>query len=772
MPTIHHEQYDFRKGRMGRNVQSRKDTKAYASSVRDANNAMVLLDGGIWRRWGTFIRQELAEDTRLEAWDFATGETTRFLLMFSDGKLKIYDLTMALRASFTTCPWDASGVRFLQLDYDRTRLVITDQTFRTTFLDFNAAAGTFSLSAFSFDLTDDQTRLKAPFFQFASRTMRAELTIFTSAGQSTGYGTHIATAGGFAVGDFNLTLGTGKLKTTEDYFVSAHVGTRMRLLEGEIEILTVVDARNATVKVWRDVAVRLDANPFYLRKDSKLVEVSWFDHGLSVGDKVYFIGLSNATSDPAAALLNKACKVATDGTTVAAPAGGAGAYTVGRVVDKDTFEILGGGTAPTADNLCGGADVMAYPFSGILGIREPAFSEARGWPQACCIHETRLWLGGTGNLPDAAWASCFSDFANFDTGTGEPTDAISIYGIGQQARVRHLVSAFDLIVLTDAAEIYIPGNTDTPITQETARGVTTTSYGAAFTVARRFDGGTVFVEAVGNHIREMSVETRDAEYTAAPLTITVPEWVQGPDESAVYDGAPGEATPYLIFTNSADGSALVMHSSRQDDAFGFMRWTLANGAFRSFAGVGSRLFAVAQRGADYFLLEFDTQTDTPITVDFGTIYSVETPATAFDAPYDAGRTVQLQSGGRVYSDVTVAGDGSFTVPEPLSSFAIGDGMPFALHFHPPITGTGQGPKSGKIQRLVKVQIDWNGTETGQIEGQSALLSSDNPLFGAPTPVEGWREYHIGKWDRDPFLIVTADKPGQVRIRGLVQDAFF
>lgn len=771
MPTIHFEQYDFRKGRIGRNVQSRKDTKAYASSVRDCNNAMVLQDGGYWRRWGTFIRKALTEDTRLESWSFAAGETTRFLLLFSNTKLKIYDLTFTLRVTFTDCPWSDAGVRFLQIASERARLIISDESFRTRILDFNSAAGTFSMSDFGFTLSDDQTRLRAPFYQFASETNVATLTVFTSAGQSTGYGPYIATAGGFSTGDFNLTAGTGKLAMTEDYFTSDHVGSRMRLLEGEIEILTVIDAKNATVKIWRDVAISLDPNPFYLRKNSKLVEVSWFNHRLKVGDRVFFVGLSN-DNDKAALLLNNACTSATDGTTVAAPAGGAAYYTVRRVIDADTFEILGAGTTHTADGLFGGTDVMAYPFSGIYGIQEPAMSNLRGWPQACCFHETRLWMGGTDFLPDAVWASVFSDAKNFDTGEGGPADAISCYGIGQQARVRHLLSAFDLIVLTDTAEIYIPGNTDAAIMQETARGVTTTNYGAAYTVARRFDGGTIFVEAVGNHIREMSVERRDEEYSSPPLSSVIPEWVRGPDETTIYAGSPNEATPYMIFTNSEDGSALVLHSSRQDDAFGFSRWTLQNGQFRSFTGVGTRLFAVAQRGAEFFLLEFDTQSEDPITVDFATAFTADPAASAFDAPFDESRVVQMQSGGRVFSDATIAADGSFATPEPMTSFAIGDGMPFLLQLHPPIAMSGQGPKSGQMQRLVAVRLDWNGTETGFIDGQYALLPEDNPLFGAPTPINGWREYFIGTWDRDPSLPITADTPGQVRLRGAVQDLFF
>lgn len=772
MPMIHYAQSDFRKGRIGDRMRVRQDTQAYQSSLRDAENMMVLADGTIARRWGTLIEQALTADTRLIAWDYAAGETTQFLLLFSAGELRILDLTGAERALFSSQPWTAEGVRFLQASFERNQVVVTDQSFRTRLVALDTATGLFSISSFAFALSSDETRLRAPFYQFEGDDLILTPRIFTAAGQSTGYAAHIATATGFASGtDFDLAAGTGKITANRAFFVAGHVGSRLRLLGGEVEVTAVTSGTEATIKVWRDIAIRLENNPFFLRSGSNLVEVAQFDHGLKQGDQVYFVGLSKATGDQSTTVLTKAVAQATSTTAAPAPAATPAPYTVQRVIDADHYEIVGQANA-TNDILSGGSDVYVIPLSGIRRPLEPVFSDLRGWPQASTFHERRLWLGGTSVLPNAIWASQFFDPTNFDTGEGNPTDAIQLYGLGQQARVRHMVSAFDLIVLTDTEEIYIPGNTDTPITQESARGVTTTSHGAAFTTPARFDGGVVFVDAVGQHVREMITASREQEYTAPPLTVGVPEWVKGPDEAAIYQGAPLEATPYLIFTNSGDGSALVMHSSRQDDAFGFMRWTLGEGSFRSFAGIGSRLYAVGERGGSFFLLRFDTGREDFTTTDFAAELTADPATTAWVSTAHADRTVQIHNGAVVYSDVTVGADGSFVTPEAVTRIALGDPMPWRTNFHPPVAASGQGPKAGKIQRLVSVEIHWLDTETGLVDGQSALSALDGSLFGGVTAINEWREYHIGKWDREPFLSIYGETPGRVGVRAVTSNVHF
>lgn len=773
MPTLHDFRADFRMGRTGQGLRIKQDTRAYKAGLLDARNMMVLSDNNAVRRWGTLVRRELASAARIEPWVFAKTDAGRFIMVFENAKLTILDPTMTERAAFTGMPWTDETMWFMTLATENNKMVIADTSFQTQIIEFDAEALTFSASGFEFDLSDDLTRLRAPFFQFADKEMRANMTIFTAPGQTNGYAQFIATALGIPETDFNLSLGTGKMSVNQDFFVAGHVGTRLLVGGGEVEVLSVSGPRDATVKVHRDLAVRLDVNPFFIRRSSRLVEVAAEKHGFKVGDSVFFYGLSRETSDKASDVIQSAVVYAGTIVNAPAPAAGAKAYTVIRVPDPGTFEIQAEGNVDLPDQLYGGSDVYMIPTTGLTGVKEPAFSGIRGWPQTAGIHETRLWLGGTEQLPDAAWASRFASFRDFDPGTGAADDAMQLYGIGEQARIRHFISTFDLIIMTDNAELYIPGSTDVAVSQETVRAVPATEFGTSFTKPFRFDLSAYFLDASGNHIRSMELRGENAGYQSPAVTIPIPDWVKQPKHSTVYRGAEIEVTPYLIWGNATDGSLLVMHSSKNDEAFGFMRWDLADegSRFVSCAGLDKRLYAVAERDGAFFLLEFDTSADYT-TVDFAETLADPVAKTEWLSTFNAGRVVKAHSRGRVYSDITVNPDGAFVTPEPVTEISIGDAMPWQIETNAPVSGSGQGPKAGKMQRLVSAEIHWIDTETGFVEGQSALNALDNPALEAPIPVDEWREYHIGKWGREPRMIVEGEAPGHVGLRGMVMNVYF
>jgi len=771
MPKLHDFRADFRAGRTGDALRVREDTDAYRASVYDAENMMITAENQMFRRWGTLDRFALTGDTRLWAWEFSQASAEQFLMLFSDARLDIYDMTLTLRQSFTTQPWTTETMRFMTLASEGTRVVISDETFRTRFLTLDPEAGTFTMSEFDFDLSDDETRLFAPFFRFVAESVEMTLTIHTAAGTSTGYGAYIATASGISASDFDLAAGTGKATTSADFFVADHVGTRMRLADGEIEILSVVDAQNATIKVWRDVAVSLDTDPFFFRNGSDLTEVAAADHGLKVGDEVFFTGLSSVSGDWSTVRLTNAVPFASSPTTATAPSGGAATYTVLRILDANHFEVQAN-SASSVDALAGGSDVKMYKFDGIKNIREPAFSEARGWPQACAVQNQRLWLGGTRFLPDAVWASRPNRFEDFDTGDGAADDAIQMYGIGSQSRVRHIIPGFDTIILTDSGTHYVPGSPDIALTQENARTIPGPEHGSSYTTPVNFDGSVFFVDVLGQHVRELVVsENENAGYVSNPATVVAPDWVRGPDETAGYKGSPNEATPYVLFVNSEDGSLLVMHSRRNDQAFGFMLWKLEGGEFISAAGVDNRLFAVAKYGTDYSLVEFHTDANY-VTTDFSAILT-GTAETNWTSARHASETVQVYApDGRVFSDATLDVSGNFTTSEALDEVRIGFDMPWFSELHTPIAGSGQGTKSGKMKRLVSAEVNWRNTITGTVSGENALEALDQPALSAPIPVDEWREYYPGEWGREPRLKIEGDTPGHVAMRGVVLNVYF
>ncbi|MFD2175687.1 hypothetical protein [Rhodobacter lacus] len=794
---LHYPVYDFRKGRLGPGMNARQDTKAYSSSVAEAQNMMVLADGRLMRRWGTFARAALAEGTRIEEWVFADGDETSFLLCFSPGVLKILDGTLIERASFTDQPWTAETTKYLQFSANRDTGVITDATFRTKFLKLDTETGAFTLTDFAFDQATNETAVYAPFFAFADEDMQIYATIFTSAGYSSGYANHVATALGIPATLFDLAAGTGILSTDDKFFKPGHVGSVLKIRDGQAKILSVESPKTATIQVLADIGFQLDTNPFYFTKNSSIVEVFAPKHNLRVGDYVFFAGVDQ--DDGTYRVLSCAPRSSYGGEDVPAPYSGAACYTVKRILDDSSFQIdvsvayrtasafdaeakiftTGPLTkwnmtaiAPNFDassetKAAGGTSVVMFVFQGMRGVSEPAFSDVRGWPQAGCFHESRLWLGGTASLPDAVWGSRAFKFSDFDTADGEAADAVALYGIGQQSRVRHIVSGFDLAILTDRDEIYLPGSVDSPITQSTARAVVPTSFGSSYTKPQRFDGSIIYSDIYGRNLRDFSAKDRTTEYTAPPISIAVPDWVRQPFESAVFKGSANEVTPYAIFCNS-DGTALVMHSAREDDAMGFMLWSLKNGSFKSFAGLGGRLFAVAERKGATFLLEFAT--DFATTQDFAETLS-GAASTDWASEIFAGETLSIHSGGRVFSDVELDTAGAFSTQEALDAVTIGDAAPWSMDFHPPVLMTGMGPKMGKIVRLVSAEVYWSETATGKIAGRPILSPLDNPIFEAPTPVDEWRQYFIGEWGRAPALHLEGAEHGTVGVRSVVMNGY-
>lgn len=802
MPKLHDARVNFSAGRTNKTLSNREAADAYSGSIYDANNMMVTSEAKLSRRWGTFIRQSLANGDRIEGWNFARIDTAQFILVFSPARLEIYDLTQALRATFTSMPWTADTIPFMSISFDKTEIIITDNSFAPKIVKLNETTGTFSQRDFAFKKTGDNQKLLAPFYQFVSDDVLFFPTIFTTEGHSAVYGSHIADVANIDWRTFSIANGTGRLTSSEDYFTPNHVGVRMRLGDGELEVTGYRGPRHVDIKVYSDLVKKLPTDPFYCREAADYIEVAAPDHGLKVGDVLLIGGvtrLSTATSPSLISRLSRCMGYARDASTITNGEDGPGPYKVLRVEDKDHFEIaifsisaipdpyvsfkvgigldatFGGSTGGNsanfdADYLLGGGDVMLFPLTGFRGLKEQVFSAERGWPQCSAVHEKRRWYGGSTSLPNAVFASAIGTTEDFDPNEGDPNDALVMLGIGEQSRVRHIVPGYDVAIMTDNGEFFIPGSPETAITQETVRAVPATNFGASYTPPIRFDGGVYFVDAIGRTIREMR-PTQRGEYESPPASVVCPDWVKSPKDVTFFQGAGQFSTPLTLWANEEDGSVLVMHSSKADGFFGFMRWTIEGASIVSCAGVGSRLFALVERGADKFLVEFDALTERFITTDLTVTYGAGA-GTAFVAAPHPNATLEIVQDAKLIETVTTNVSGNFTTGASIENFTAGIPMSFFADMHRARAGDGRGTNLGKIQRLVDVEIEWDGTSTGLVHGQNALSHLEAPALALPEEIEGWRKYVIGEWGDSPRLRVSGETAGLFRISAAVLNVYF
>ncbi len=96
----------------------------------------------------------------------------------------------------------------------------------------------------------------------------------------------------------------------------------------------------------------------------------------------------------------------------------------------------GGGSARIIQVVSTSQFIVAVqtPFDGTGAIQgslalltEPAWSDARGWPQVCSSYQNRALFANTTSLPNGFWASVINDYTDFGDLTADDDDAISWY---------------------------------------------------------------------------------------------------------------------------------------------------------------------------------------------------------------------------------------------------------------------------------------------------------------------------------------------------------
>ena len=122
-------------------------------------------------------------------------------------------------------------------------------------------------------------------------------------------------------------------------------------------------------------------------------------------------------------------------------------------------------------------------------------------------------------------------------------------------------------------------------------------------------------------------------------------------------------------------------------------------------------------------------------------------------------------------DVNIAADGTFTTSQAFTEIVIGDSMQWNMTLHAPKVEFASGSMIGKNQRLVSAEVSWDQAVSGTVAGQNIISTLDIGSDLVVTPVNVWREYHIGLWDREPNLVIEGSKVGRVIVRGLVMNVY-
>lgn len=546
-------------------------------------------------------------------------------------------------------------------------------------------------------------------------------------------------------------VGTGKtLTTSADYFVSGHVGTRLKYHDSEILITAVTNATTATGTILKTLQQTLIPNAFRTQTGSATVEITHIAHGFKGGETIVISG-ANALGSIAAADLNNS-------------------EVIQSVIDENTYTITANDTADTSVD-GGGTTIKVTSGAATLEWQEQAYSSIRGFPVAVTFHENRLVFGGTPSQPDAIWMSKTGSYWNFDVGNANDTDSIQlIAATGEVNEIRHLVSNRDLQIFTASNELFVPTFLGNAVTPTNAQLRKQTPYGSEWIRPESLDGATIFVQKNGAIVREYIFTDGEDSYTSSSISSISSHLIKSPIEQTALRGAINRNESYLFITNN-DGTIAVFNSNRTEKRAGWVEFT-TQGSFKSVVAVDDKVFCniVINTGAGTHKLILCEFKDT-VNLDVAKTYTSTTGAFTVSSEFENGATVSVISNTNYYGDVVVgSGKADVSAVEAITTAEIGYKFDVTLKTNPLEFSVDNGPVTGLPRGLGSVFLDLNSTLAVSVNNTALTIRQvTDDMSKIRTPVTGKKEFRLLGYSNDPQVEITQSEPLPLQVNGLIAE---
>lgn len=201
--------------------------------------------------------------------------------------------------------------------------------------------------------------------------------------------------------------------------------------------------------------------------------------------------------------------------------------------------------------------------------KEKAWSSTRGWPKYGSFYQSRLWFGGSKELPETIWGSKTSDFLNFDLGNAESDDAIqATIDSNQVAEINWIFPGRNLLVGTEKKEYYIP---EEPITPQNFRLISSTRRGSRNNIKPvEIDGAVYYIQRGGSSIRQFVYSFGEDSYKSKNISLLSSHLITDPKHMSLRFSTKTDISD-LIFIVNDDGNAAVLSLLRSEDVLSFTR---------------------------------------------------------------------------------------------------------------------------------------------------------------------------------------------------------
>jgi hypothetical protein len=417
---------------------------------------------------------------------------------------------------------------------------------------------------------------------------------------------------------------------------------------------------------------------------------------------------------------------------------------------------------------------------------EAVFSAKRGYQATVKMHEGRLGIGGSRDLPHIVWLSNVQAFFKFDDDAGDNNMIDRPIVSGEVEQVRHLMSEDDLEIFGRVQEHIIPSTESNPLTPSSSPIRKQTSTGSAIEVMPvNYDGATLFMDKQRQNLREFLFNTSSEKYTADPISLLASHLIKEPIDMFVMPQSRRRPEGYCYIVNETDGTLTQFHSVRIESQAGFGRWS-TEGWFDAGCVVNDRIFMSVKRklsgnpfdssldpmfgrGDTGSEIEYHLETfDEDITLDMAVKFTPPAPTKIFTNAHLAGRTVRVVERNKIYHGEYVAdSNGTVTLLEDARSEVV-IGLNYTSTFTSlrPSTSARGFPITGEIKRLAKLVMLLNDTMTLDVVSDDLLVRQvDDDLSLDPDAISEEREFSLSGYSIDGTFTLILEDPLPATILG-------
>lgn len=532
---------DFSAGVVSPEFLERDRSELTARALLRGDNVIVTDAGTALRRPGTVRLSRPARGERVWVVDLKSGETN--ILVFSAGFVDVYSPAGALVAS-RAGPWGANDLFTMSLVNQEDGLSVWSASFPPQ--SIQAAGGAWTVAAFQFRV-DSINRSAAPFYRFGLAGVSMSIAAYA--------GTNI-------VINFSAAVLTPQ-----------HVGVRFLYANCQVILTSYISPTEGRVTI-------VDALYPTLR-----------------------VGIVNA----AAFKVGDLCEG--DVTNVRGQIVAIGAGVVDIVLTEGYTQFLAQTSEAPGEKLI--SVEASETITTVTGLGTPGptniwfeelISPARGYPRTAAMHKGRLCIAGFPLVGSLLATSALNAYDDFSLGGGTDRDAI-LEEIGEDpdAKILHLVSTEQLVILTDRGSWYVPEGADRRFTPG-GIGFNPISPDASSTVVPAWTPeGVVFYDTKGRVILLSLTGTQRGAWSPTELSTLGFSLLKGVKQLVYSTGFAGRQERVIVAINS-DGTAASFTYRRGADQAGWFPWSRRTGySYLSFAAFNGDLFCLA--GGLHRLLE-------------------------------------------------------------------------------------------------------------------------------------------------------------------------